>query len=136
MLELNNVTKKFGGLVAVNGVSLKVREEEILGLVQDEIVRTGYGSLLASGVILTGGSALLAGVPEVAEQIFNMPVRRGCPMGIGGLTDVINSPLYATGVGLALFGSRNIAREKLIRAEGNFIVRPFKRLKQWILEFF
>ena len=57
-------------------------------------------------------------------------------MGIGGLTDVVNSPLYATAVGLALFGSRNIAREKLIRADGNFISRPFKRLKQWILEFF
>jgi cell division protein FtsA len=65
-----------------------------------------------------------------------MPVRRGSPMGIGGLTDVVNSPLYATGVGLVLFGSQNIAREKLSRTEGNFISRPFKRLKQWVLEFF
>jgi cell division protein FtsA len=49
---------------------------------------------------------------------------------------VVNSPLYATGVGLVVYGSRNIAREKLNRAEGNFISRMFKRLKQWILEFF
>jgi len=65
-----------------------------------------------------------------------MPVRRGCPIGIGGLTDVVNSPLYATGVGLVVYGSRSIAREMLSRKEGNFITRMFKRLKQWILEFF
>ncbi len=101
-----------------------------------EITKSGCEDILAAGVVLTGGASILEGVPELAEQIFNMPVRRGCPMGIGGLTDVVNSPLYATGVGLVLYGSRNIAREKLSRAEGNFISRMFKRLKQWVLEFF
>jgi len=87
-------------------------------------------------VVLTGGASILEGVPELAEQIFNMPVRRGCPVGIGGLTDVVNSPLYATGVGLVVYGSQNIAREKLSRADGNFISRSFRRLRQWVLEFF
>ena len=92
--------------------------------------------MLGGGVVLTGGASILGGVPELAGQIFKMPVRRGCPTDIGGLTDVINSPLYATGVGLVLYGSRNIAREALSRAEGNFISRMFKRLKLWVLEFY
>ncbi len=118
------------------GRIIEPRMDEILGMACKEITRSGCEDILAAGVVLTGGTAILEGVPELAEQIFNMPVRRGCPTGIGGLTDVVNSPLYATGVGLVLFGSRNIAREKLSRAEGNFISRPFKRLKQWVLEFF
>ena len=118
------------------GRIIEPRMDEILSMACKEITRSGCEDILAAGVVLTGGTAILEGVPELAEQVFNMPVRRGSPMGIGGLTDVINSPLYATGVGLTLFGSRNIAREKLIRTEGNFITRPFKRLKQWVLDFF
>ena len=75
-------------------------------------------------------------MPELAEQIFNMPVRRGCPTGIGGLTDVVNSPLYATGVGLVVYGSRDILKDRLVRSEGNVVSRAFRRLKQWILDFF
>ena len=78
---------------------IEPRVEEILTLVQNEVVRTGYGNLIASGMILTGGSTILEGMPELAEQIFNLPVRRGTPIGIGGLVDLVNSPMYATGVG-------------------------------------
>jgi cell division protein FtsA len=118
------------------GRIIEPRMEEILMMAYKEITKSGCEDILAAGVVLTGGTSILEGVPELAEQIFNMPVRRGCPIGIGGLTDVVNSPLYATGVGLVVYGSRNIAREKLSRAEGNFISRMFRRLKQWILEFF
>ncbi|MBM4346814.1 MAG: cell division protein FtsA, partial [Deltaproteobacteria bacterium] len=85
---------------------IEPRVEEILSLVRDELVKMGYGNLLASGVILTGGSAILDGVPDLAEQIFNLPVRRGTPMGVGGLVDLVSSPIYATGVGLVLYGNR------------------------------
>jgi cell division protein FtsA len=112
------------------------RVEEILGLVQDEIVRTGYGSLLASGVVLTGGGALLEGVPELAEQIFNMPVRRGTPVGIGGLVDLVNSPMYATGVGLVLYGSRNQTRTRFKVGEKNMFGKVTHRMREWIGEFF
>ena len=78
------------------------RMEEILTLAYKEIVKSGYEDILAAGVVLTGGTALLEGITELAEQIFNMPVRRGRPTGIGGLNDVVNSPMYATGVGLVL----------------------------------
>jgi cell division protein FtsA len=118
------------------GRIIEPRMEEILMMAYKEITKSGCEDILAAGVVLTGGASILEGVPELAEQIFNMPVRRGCPIGIGGLTDVVNSPLYATGVGLVVYGSRSIAREMLGRKEGNFITRMFKRLKQWILEFF
>jgi cell division protein FtsA len=117
------------------GRIIEPRMEEILEMAYKEITKSGCEDILAAGVVLTGGASILEGVPELAEQIFNMPVRRGYPIGIGGLTDVVNSPLYATAVGLVVYGSKNVARER-IRAEGNFIIRMFKRLKRWILDFF
>ena len=59
--------------------------------------------------MLTGGGAILDGMPEIAEQIFDLPIRRGCPAGVGGLADHVNSPTFATGVGLVLYGYRNSA---------------------------
>ncbi len=115
---------------------IEPRVEEILSLVYQEVKRTGYGNLLASGIILTGGSALLEGLPELAEQIFNVPVRRGVPIGIGGLVDLVNSPLYATGVGLVLYGSRHMAQSRFKKGEGNIFSKVTHRMKEWIGEFF
>jgi cell division protein FtsA len=118
------------------GRIIEPRMDEILTMAYKEISKSGCEEILAAGAVLTGGASILEGVPELAEQIFQMPVRRGCPMGIGGLTDVVNSPLYATAVGLSLYGSRNLALHRLGRAEGGFVNRTFRRLKQWVLEFF
>ena len=86
---------------------LQPRAEEIFHLVWDEIRRAGYEKSLNSGIVLTGGGAILDGMPEIAEQIFDLPIRRGCPTGVGGLADHVNSPTFATGVGLVLYGYRN-----------------------------
>ena len=115
---------------------IEPRVEEILTLVQNEVARTGFGSLIASGIILTGGSTILEGMPELAEQIFNLPVRRGTPTGIGGLVDMVNSPMYATGVGLVLFGSRNKEQARFKVGEGNIFSKVTHRMKEWIGEFF
>ncbi|MBM4306153.1 MAG: cell division protein FtsA [Deltaproteobacteria bacterium] len=115
---------------------IEPRVEEILSLVRDELVKMGYGNLLASGVILTGGSAILDGVPDLAEQIFNLPVRRGTPMGVGGLVDLVSSPIYATGVGLVLYGNRNISKSRFPVGEGNVFSKVIHRMKEWIGEFF
>jgi cell division protein FtsA len=115
---------------------IEPRVEEILTLVNNEIVRTGYGNLIASGIILTGGSALLEGAPELAEQIFNVPVRRGVPIGIGGLIDLVNSPMFATGVGLVLYGSRNRAQSRFKVGETNIFSKVTHRMREWIGEFF
>ena len=115
---------------------IEPRVEEILTLVQDEVARTGFGNLIASGMILTGGSTILEGMPELAEQIFNLPVRRGTPIGIGGLVDMVNSPMYATGVGLVLYGSRNKEQARFKVGEGNIFSKVTHRMKEWIGEFF
>ncbi len=115
---------------------IEPRVEEILTLVQNEVARTGFGNLIASGIILTGGSTILEGMPELAEQIFNLPVRRGSPTGIGGLVDMVNSPRYATGVGLVLYGSRNKEQARFKVGEGNIFSKVTHRMKEWIGEFF
>ncbi len=115
---------------------IEPRVEEILTLVQNEVARTGFGNLIASGIILTGGSAILEGMPELAEQIFNLPVRRGTPTGIGGLVDLVNSPMYATGVGLVLYGSRNKEQARFKVGEGNVFSKVTHRMREWIGEFF
>lgn len=115
---------------------LEPRVEEIFTLVNREIVKSGYEDLIASGVVLTGGSAILPGMPELAEQIFDLPVRRGKPIDIGGLTDVVNSPIYATGVGLVKYGSRNMQTRNFAIGQENLFDRVTRRMKEWFGEFF
>ena len=86
---------------------LQPRAEEILHALWDEIRRAGYERSLHSGLVLCGGGALLDGMAEIAEQIFDLPIRRGCPVDVGGLTDHVNSPSFATGVGLVRYAHRN-----------------------------
>ena len=115
---------------------LEPRVEEIFTLVNREIVKSGFEDLIASGVVLTGGSAILPGMPELAEQIFDLPVRRGKPIDIGGLIDVVNSPIYATGVGLVKYGSRNMQTRNFVIGQENLFDRVTRRMKEWFGEFF
>ena len=86
---------------------LQPRAEETFQAVWDEIRRAGYERSLHAGIVLCGGGALLDGMAEIAEQIFDLPIRRGCPIEVGGLTDHVNSPSFATGVGLVKYAHRN-----------------------------
>lgn len=100
---------------------LEPRVEELFQLVHREIQKCGYEELLASGVVITGGSAQLQGMVELAEEVMQLPVRLGQPRGVGGLVDVVKSPVYATGVGLVLHGARDqdsSARIPLGRGDG------------------
>ena len=76
------------------------RYDELFTLVQAEIRRSGFEDMIAAGVVLTGGTSKMEGVIELAEEIFHKPVRLGAPQGVSGLTDIVNNPIYATGVGL------------------------------------
>lgn len=84
------------------------RYEELFTLVQAELRRSGYEELIAAGVVLTGGSSKMEGVVELAEEIFHMPVRVGVPQFVSGLSDVVKNPIYSTGVGLLLFGQKQL----------------------------
>jgi cell division protein FtsA len=115
---------------------IEPRVEEILTLVQGEIVRSGYANLIGSGIVLTGGTAIMEGMPEIAEQIFNLPVRRGYPAGITGLADLVNSPIFATGVGLVVYGSRNRSKSRFRIGETNIFTKVSRRMRDWFGEFF
>jgi len=86
---------------------IEPRVEELFGMVQQRLKKTGFEDMFASGVVLTGGTALMEGVQDSAERFLGLPIRRGTPRNIGGLMDVVNSPIYATGVGLVLYGAEN-----------------------------
>ena len=113
---------------------IEPRVEELFTLVNREIARSGFEEQIAAGVVLTGGSAITEGMVELAEEIFNKPVRRGIPQGVGGLTDVVNSPIYATVVGLVQFASRNEREmsKRFTPEESNPISGVFQRLRQWL----
>ncbi|OGL01661.1 MAG: hypothetical protein A3E31_02775 [Candidatus Rokubacteria bacterium RIFCSPHIGHO2_12_FULL_73_22] len=82
------------------------RVEEIFTLVARELARAGLQDAPTAGVVVTGGTSIMEGVPELAEAVFDQPVRRGAPLGVGGLADVVRSPIYSTAVGLAVYGAR------------------------------
>jgi cell division protein FtsA len=115
---------------------IEPRMEEIFTLVHREILKSGYENLIPSGVVLTGGTASLEGLPELVEQIFNLPVRRGYPSGIGGLMDVVNNPMYAAGVGLVLYGRRHRSEGRFKSSDRNFFGKVAQRMKRWFGDFF
>jgi cell division protein FtsA len=120
---------------------IEPRVEEIMTLIYGEIKKSGYEKLLASGVVLTGGCANLEGLVELAEGVFSLPVRKGYPIGIGGLVDVVNNPIYATGVGLILHAYqenkwRKGGYEKRETLRKLLDKRLLKKVKELFKEFF
>src|SRR5215471_9065202 len=111
---------------------LQPRAEELLGLVHDDIKRLGLDKEIRSGLVLTGGGAELEGVVEIAESIFDGPVRRGIPSGVGGLVDVVSRPEWATATGLLLYGHRH----KAGRRRGTGIARITSSVAKFIRDFF
>ena len=114
---------------------LQPRAEEIFHLVWDEIRRAGYEKALNSGIVLTGGASILEGMPEIGEQIFDLPIRRGAPMDVGGLADHVSSPTFATPVGLVLYAHRNREPDAARVGAGAF-GRMAGKLKGIFKEFF
>ncbi|MBI4753601.1 cell division protein FtsA [Candidatus Desantisbacteria bacterium] len=116
---------------------IEPRMEEIFTLINQEIRMTGYENMIASGIVLTGGAAMLKGSAELAEKIFDLPVRIGVPKGVAGLVDVISSPVYATGVGLVLYGMKNRLDGKKTRSVGGNVFKKVSgKMKDWFSDFF
>jgi len=113
------------------GEILEPRIEEIFTLIKREIFRAGMDNVITSGIVLTGGSSLLHGITDIAESIFDVPSRLGTPKGISGLIDVVNNPMYATGVGLVLYGAKNQPDKKFRIRDTNIFHRVMTRMKRW-----
>ena len=114
---------------------LQPRAEEVCHLLWDEIRKAGFERSLNAGIVLTGGGAMLDGMAEIAEQIFDLPVRRGAPDGVGGLADHVNTPAYATSVGLVMYAHRNAQLEP-VRVGAGAIGRFTGRLRTLFKDFF
>lgn len=113
---------------------IEPRIAEILALVQSQLRRSGYGHLIPAGVVLTGGTALLRGLAEMASSHLGLPARIGVPEVAGTMADTVGSPMYATGVGLVRYSARRRAGKALSRA-GDGAGTLFGRVRQWLREF-
>lgn len=112
---------------------IEPRVEELFSLISQELTSCGFKQQIASGVVVTGGGALLEGMPELGEFILEMPVRRGTPQGIGGLLETVSSPIYATAVGLILQGTRHtVGRVFGHPSDPKGYAAVFNRMRSWI----
>jgi cell division protein FtsA len=107
------------------------RYEEIFSLVQAELQRAGLEELLGSGIVLTGGCSKIVGAVELAEDVFKMPVRLGLPRGIEGLEEVIDNPIYSTGVGLLLYG-RQQQLERQLDTQRQGLTGVWEKVRKWL----
>lgn len=111
---------------------VNARYEELFTLVLAELRRSGFEDLVAAGIVLTGGAAMTEGVAELAESVFQMPVRLGMPQFVSGLRDVLQSPSYATSVGLLLYAFQQqfqgIRNPELLAGDGRGL---WQRMRQW-----
>ncbi len=108
------------------------RVEEILALVEQDLNQSGCRNMVGAGVVLTGGTALLDGMAELGEQIFNLPTRVGFPREVGGLKDVVMSPMYSTAVGLLMYGARKEGLDQRFRIrDAHIFNRILTRMRKW-----
>ena len=110
---------------------IEPRVEELYSLIQRELRSSGLEELLSSGIVITGGSALMKGMVELGEEVFHMPVRVGVPHYTGALAEVIRSPRYSTGMGLLMAGLEQVKRERHAKMHGGGFRDVFERMKSW-----
>jgi len=115
---------------------IEPRVEEMLQMVLQEIKQSGYTDSATAGVVLTGGTALLPGLVELAEEVFRLPARCGIPTNIGGLVEMVNSPMYATGVGLLQFAVKQHHYGRFQKfTDDHLFGKIYHRMHDWFSEF-
>jgi cell division protein FtsA len=117
------------------GEIIEPRMEEIFAMAQRELIRSGVSDNLASGVVLVGGTSLLEGTQELAERIFNLPVRRGLPINLKGMPEELMKPMYTTAAGLMLHAGHGRGHQNGLARYGR-IGRIRTRVTDWVRDFF
>ncbi len=110
---------------------IEPRIEELYSLVQRELRSSGLEELLSSGIVITGGSALMKGMVELGEEVFHMPVRVGMPQYNGALSEVVRNPRYSTGMGLLMAGLEEVKRDRHAKMQGAGFKEVFEKMKGW-----
>lgn len=138
IVEVESVAGRKSRHVSKRDLALIIepRMEEIFTFVKREILKSGYKDLLPAGAVITGGTIKMNGTVELAERILEMPVRRGIPSQIGGISDIIANPIYSTGVGLVQYGYSSNGNSKIRIRDENIFGKVFDRMKNWFQEFF
>src|ERR1700740_3200914 len=106
------------------------RYEELFGLVREELRRSGFEEMIAAGIVLTGGSAKMEGAIELAEEVFHVPVRLGIPQSVQGLSDVVRTPIFCTGVGLLVYARATPLPARRAGSRGN-AKSVLERMRSW-----
>lgn len=116
---------------------LEARCKEMFEMLNHELTVSGYRDTISSGIVLTGGASSMLGMVDLAEDVFECPVRMGVPKGLGGLIDVVNNPMYATSTGLIQYGAKSYKAGTTRELQGrNLFEKIFSRMKDWADEFF
>jgi cell division protein FtsA len=110
---------------------IEPRVEELYSLIQRELRSSGLEELLSSGIVITGGSALMKGMVELGEEVFHMPVRVGLPNYEGALAEVVRNPRYSTGMGLLMAGLDQVKRDRHARIQGAGFKEVLEKMKSW-----
>ena len=110
---------------------VEARYEELFTLALSELRRSGLEDFIAAGIVLTGGASKIVGAQELAERIFKVPVRIGAPNHVTGLSDIIHNPVYATGVGLLMYGLRQRQNQREVVLNQPSIKSLWSRMKNW-----
>ena len=109
---------------------IQARYEELFGLIHAELRNSGYGDLIAAGMVLTGGASLIPGAVDLAEFVFRMPIRIGIPQRVTGLEEVATNPSYATSIGLLLYAQQQDVMTEALPRDG--MKGVLGRVKQWL----
>lgn len=133
MVEVSGVSDRAGRKISRAALAevVEPRYEELFNLVQAELQRQGLDELCASGMVITGGSAKMTGTVEMAEEIFQMPVRLGLPRHVSGLVEVLDNPIYSTGIGLLLYGRQQQFERQSDRVAPQSISGVWGRVRRW-----
>ncbi|MFN7904713.1 MAG: cell division protein FtsA [Pseudobdellovibrionaceae bacterium] len=137
-VEVEGVGGRKARLISRKDLSdvIEARAEEVMGLVYHDLSQHGILPMLGSGIVLTGGASILEGLSELGEYVFEVPVRRGQPQNVLGLTEVIKSPEYSTAVGLVLYAFEQNKEKLIIQMKESTSSDPFEDFPQKIKDFF
>ena len=133
IIDIPTMGDRVGRRVPARGLSevVEARYEELLMLALSELKRSGLEEVITAGIVLTGGASKIAGAQELAERVFKMPVRIGKPHHVSGLSDIINNPIYATSVGLLVYGLRQRQNQREVALSEPNMKSLWSRMKNW-----
>ena len=138
MIEVPGIGERGPRMLSIQTLTevIEPRVEELYSLIQAELRRSGFEEQISSGLVLTGGSSAMKGMVELAEEVFHMPVRLGVPEYVGGLSERVRSPRYATSVGLLLAGLEKHELDQVGKIQGASFKQVFERMKAWFQQNF